>query len=195
MQLRVFVMETWLETLIKNKHKKVLQFPDTHKYYRYANEAGLALRKISKVWTGHQRFQKNWHKANTFQKGERREGDEILFHSRLKLSCIHPIIIMANVPHSELYSILGNHLSSSYWTHHIVIDLLGVSWHYASLSNPIDSNKQFVNFDCQQMRKRVAICLQPHKVTFKNSMSWVSSSLQENWQTQAHQQFLPANVL
>jgi hypothetical protein len=24
----------------KNKHKKVLPFPDTHKYHRYSNEAG-----------------------------------------------------------------------------------------------------------------------------------------------------------
>ncbi len=164
-------METSLETLSKNKHKKVLHFPDTHKYHRYSNEAGSVLSKISKVWTDHQRFQKNLHKANTFHKGERGEGGEILFHSRLKLRCIHPIIIMANVPHSDLYSILSNDLSSSYWTHHIVIDLLGVSQHYASLSNPINSDKQFVNFDCQQMRKRVAICLQPHKVTLKNSMS------------------------
>jgi hypothetical protein len=72
MQLRIFVMETSLESLVKNKHKKVLQFPDTHKHHRYANEAGSALSKISKVWTDHQKFQKNWHKANTIYKGERR---------------------------------------------------------------------------------------------------------------------------
>jgi len=41
-------MERSVETLVKNKHKKVLYSPDTHKHHRYANEAGLILSKITK---------------------------------------------------------------------------------------------------------------------------------------------------
>lgn len=42
-------METSVETLVKNKYKKVLHSPDTHKHHRYANEAGSILSKITKA--------------------------------------------------------------------------------------------------------------------------------------------------